>query len=164
VDTGSGFQDAGLVAINVHDLPNAEDCAKQANKPLSYAASVPYSPPNAEDCDDPVLPTVRAILSWQSIPTSPTFPITLGNSLDRHIQLKPGPTTIQDIIEDLFEGGILPGNVKDKIAAVPSIPIPPPDPSPLTLTQLAELYKGKEKQVPTHRFAFAEVQSALNAP
>ncbi|HKE24408.1 MAG TPA: hypothetical protein VKB88_18725 [Bryobacteraceae bacterium] len=164
VDTGGGFQDAGLVAINVHDLPNGTDCAKQANKPLSYAASVPYSPPNAEDCDDPVLPTVRAILSWQAIPTSPTFPVTWGNSLDRHIQLKPGPTTIQDIIEDLFEGGALPIDLKAKIATVPSIPIPPPDPAPLTLTELVALYTGKQKQVPAHRFGFAEVQSVLAAP
>ena len=164
VDTGSGFQDAGLVAINVHDLPNASDCAKQANKPLSCAASVPYSPPNAEDCDDPVLPTVRAILSWQSIPTSPTFPVTWGNSLDRHIQLKPGPTTIQDIIEDLIEEGALQLKSKEAIAIVPSIPIPPPDPAPLTLAQLAALYQGKEKQVPAHRFGFSAVQSVLAAP
>lgn len=164
VDTGSGFQDAGLVAINVHDLPNASDCAKEANKPISYAASVPYSPANSEDCDDPVLPVVRAILSWQSIPTSPTFPVIWGNSLDRHIQLKPGPTTIFDIIEDLFEEGVLPIKAKEKIATVPSIPIPPPDPAPLTLAQLTELYRGKEKQVPAHRFAFPEVQSVLAAP
>jgi hypothetical protein len=164
VDTGSGFQDAGLVAINVHDLPNGPDCAQQANKPLSYAASVPYSPSNPEDCDDPVIPVVRAILSWQSIPTSPTFPVTWGNSLDRHIQLKPGPTTIQDIIEDLFEDGVLPLNLKEKVAIVPSIPIPPPDPAPLTVAQLAALYQGKEKQVPAHRFSFSAVQSALSAP
>jgi hypothetical protein len=164
VDAGSGFQDAGLVAINVHDLPNGTDCAKQANKPLSYAASVPYSPPNSEDCDDPVLPLVRAILSWQSIPTSPSFPVTWGNSLERHIQLKPGPTTILDIIEDLFEEGVLTINAKEKVAMVPSIPIPPPDPAPLTLAQLAELYRGKESQVPAHRFGFAEVQSALSIP
>lgn len=164
VDSGSGFQDAGLVAINVHDLPNGADCAKQANKPLSYAASVPYSPPNSEDCDDPVLPLVRAILSWQSIPTSPTFPVTWGNALERHIQLKPGPTTILDLIEDLFEEGVLPIKAKEKVATVPSIPIPPPDPAPLTLSQLAELYSGKQNQVPAHRFGFAEVQSALSAP
>lgn len=164
VDSGSGFQDAGLVAINVHDLPNGVDCAKHANKPVSYAASVPYSPPNSEDCDDPVLPLVRAILSWQSIPTSPTFPVTWGNSLDRHIQLHPGPTTIQDVIEDLFEEGVLPIKAKEKIAVVPSIPIPPPDPAPLTLAQKAELYHGMEKLVPTHRFGFAEAHSALSAP
>jgi hypothetical protein len=164
VDTGSGFQDAGLVAINVHDLPTGVDCAKHANKPVSYAASVPFSPPNAEDCDDPVLPVVRAILSWQTIPTSPTFPVTWGNSLDRHIQLKPGPTTILDVIEDLIEEGVLSVKAKEKIAAVPSIPIPPPDPAPLSLAQLAELYKGKEKLVPAHRFGFSEVQSVLAAP
>jgi hypothetical protein len=164
VDAGSGFQDVGLVAINVHDLPNGADCAKHANKPLSYAASVPYTPPNSEDCDDPVLPLVRAILSWQSVPTSPTFPVTWGNTLNRHIQLNPGPTTIFDIIEDLFEDGILPSKAKEKIAAVPTIPIPPPDPAPLTLAQLAALYRGKESEVPPQRFGFAEANLVLSSP
>jgi len=164
VDTGSGFQDVGLAAINVHDLPNGSDCAKQANKPLSYAASVPYSPPNAEDCDDPVLPLVRAVLSWQSIPTSPTFPVTWGNALDRHIQLKPGPTTILDIIEDLFEDDVLRVLAKEMVATVALIQIPPPDPTPLPLAQLTGLYIGKEKQVPAHRLGFAETYSALSAP
>ncbi|MGA3130339.1 MAG: hypothetical protein ABSD59_06035 [Terracidiphilus sp.] len=160
VDTGSGFQHAGLVAINVHDLPNVTDCAKRATKPLSYAASVQYSPLNSEDCDDPVLPLVRAILSWQSVPTSPTFPVTWGNSLDCHIPLKTGPTTILDVTEDR---SILPMKAKDR-AAVPSIPIPPPDRVPLTLAQLAELYSGMEDQVPTHRFGYVEAHSALSAP
>lgn len=164
VDSGSGFQDAGLVAINVHDLPNGADCAKQADKPISYAASVPYSPPNSEDCDDPVLPLVRAILSWQSIPTSPTFQVTWGNALERHIQLKPGPTTIFDLIEDLFEEGVLPVKAKEKLATVPSIPIPPPDPAPLSVAELAKLYRGKEKQIPAHRFGFVEANQVISAP
>lgn len=63
VDTGTGFVDAGLAAINVHDLPDDNDCAEQSEKPLSYSASIAYNPPNSEDCDDPVLPAVHAILS-----------------------------------------------------------------------------------------------------
>jgi hypothetical protein len=158
VDNGSGFQHAGLVAINVHDLPADKDCASQAAKPLSYAASVQYSPPNSEDCDDPVLPLVRAILSWQSVPTSPTFPVTWGNVLDCHIPLKTGPATIFDVTEDY---GILAMKAKETAADV-SIPVP--GPAPLTLAQLAELYNGKENQVPTHRFGYVEANSALSAP
>jgi hypothetical protein len=164
VDTGSGLQHAGLVAIHVHDLPSGTDCARHPAEPLSYAASVPYSPPNCEDCDDPALPLVRAILSWQSIPTGPEFPVTWGNSLDCHIPLKPGPATILDVVEDLCEDSVLPAEAKEKAATVPSIPIPPPESAPLTLAQLAELYSGKESQVPTHRFGYVDVHSALSAP
>jgi len=164
VDTGSGFEHAGLVAINVHDLSNDPDCAKQTAKPLSYAASVQYSPTNSEDCDDPVLPLVRAILSWQSAPTSPTFQVAWGNSLDCHIPLKTGQSTILDITLDVPEDrGIQPIKAEER-AAVPSLPIPPPRPTPLTLAQLAELYSGMENQVPTHRFGYVEVHSALSAP
>ncbi len=164
VDTGSGFQHAGLVAINVHDLPTGADCARHPIEPVSYAASVPYSPPNCEDCDDPALPLVRAILSWQSIPSGPTFPVTWGNSLDCRIPLKPRATTIPDAAEDLGEDGVLTTEAQEKLAAVPSIPIPPPESAPLTLAQLAELYSGNESQVPTHRFAYVEAHRALSAP
>jgi hypothetical protein len=167
VDTGSGFQDAGLAAINVHDIPNAQDCAKQAEKPLSYAASVPYAPPNAEDCDEPVLPKVRAILSWQTIPTGPNFPPTWGNHLDRNIQLAPGPTTFQDIFEDFFESGVKLPQLPEKFKAIATVPIPSPDPEPLSLAELAVLYApavGAPPAVPAHRFGFADVHTALAAP
>jgi hypothetical protein len=164
VDTGKGFQDAGLVAINVHDIPNAHDCAKRTEKPLSYAASVSYAPPNAEDCDDAVLPRVRAILSWQTVPTGPNFHPIWGNHLDCHIQLAPGPTTIQDIIEDLLESGIKIPLLPDKFKAISQVAIPSPDPAPLPLSEVAALYKKNAVAVPAHRFAFAEAHSVLSAP
>jgi len=160
VDSGSGFQEVGLVAINVHDLPHGADGAKQATMPLSYAASVPYTPPHHADCGDPALPLVRAILSWQSIPTSPEFPVTWGNSLDRRIPLKPGPKKIAATAENSLEAG--PGTPRK--TAVPSLSGPPPDSAPLTLAQLAEMYSGMENQIPKHRFAYLEANSALSAP
>ncbi|SRR6266849_776610 len=30
-------------------------CAQQSEKPLSYSASISYTPPNSEDCDEPVV-------------------------------------------------------------------------------------------------------------
>lgn len=167
VDSGSGFVDAGLTAINVHDIPNATDCAEAAEKPLSYSASISYTPPNAEDCDDPVLPTVRAILSWQTIPPAndPNFNPIWGNHLDCHIQLAPGPTTIQDIIEDFFEGGVKLPLIAEKYKAISKVPIPTPDPGPLSLAELAKLYStgAAAKIVPTHRFGFAEVHQVVSA-
>ncbi len=136
VDTGSGFVDAGLAAVNVHDLPNQNDCEGQPVKPLSYSASVSYTPPNSEDCDDPVLPTVRAILSWQTVPPAndPNFNPVWGNHLDCHIQLAPGPFTIFDFIEDLIEDGIKLPPLAEKYKAVAKLPIPGPDPAPLSLS------------------------------
>jgi hypothetical protein len=164
VDTGSGFQNAGLAAINVHDIPDANDCAKQQEKPLSYAVSVPYNPPNPEDCDDAVLPKVRAILSWQTIPTGPNFPITWGNRLERNIQLAPGPTTLQDIFEDILESGIKLPPFVDKYKAIAQVPIPSPDPGPLSLAETAALYSrlSGAAAVPAHRFGFAEVHKVLS--
>lgn len=168
VDTGSGFVDAGLAAINVHDLPDANDCAQQPEKPLSYSASVPYNPPNAEDCDDPVLPTVRAILSWQTIPpaNNPKFNPVWGNHMDCHIQLAPGPFTFADFIEDLIEEGIKLPPLAGKFEAISKIPVPAPDPAPLGLPELAKLYSEgpAAKIVPSHRFGFAEAHKAINAP
>jgi hypothetical protein len=167
VDTGSGFVDAGLAAINVHDLPDANDCAEQPEKPLSYSASVAYNPPNAEDCDEAVLPAVRAILSWQSIPpaNNPNFNPVWGNHFDCHIQLAPGPFTIQDLIEDLFEEGIKLPPLAKQYEAAAQLPIPVPDPEPLALEELAMLYSEgpAAKIVPTHRFGFSAIHPVLNA-
>jgi hypothetical protein len=168
VDTGGGFVDAGLTAVNVHDLPDANDCANQAQKPLSYSASISYTPPNAEDCDDPVLPVVRAILSWQTTPpaNNANFNPVWGNHLDCHIQLAPGPFTFQDFIEDLFEEGIKLPLIPPKYQEIAKLPIPVPDPGPLSLHELAKLYgEGKAaKIVPAHRFGFADVHKVVNAP
>lgn len=168
VDTGSGFVDAGLAAVNVHDLPDATDCAQQTEKPLSYSASVSYTPSNPEDCDDPVLPVVRVILAWQTIPpaNNPNFNPTWGNHFDCHIQLAPGPFTIGDLIEDFLESGIKLPPQATKFGAIAKVPIPGPDPEPLAVHELAQLYqKGPAaKIVPSHRFGFSEVHSLINAP
>jgi hypothetical protein len=168
VDTGTGFVDAGLAAVNVHDLPDANDCAEQAEKPLTYSASISYTPPNSEDCDEPVLPAVRAILSWQTIPPAndPNFNPAWGNHLDCHIQLAPGPFTIFDFIEDLIEDGFKLPPLAEKYKAVAKLPIPGPDPAPLTLQEVAKLYSEgpAAKIVPSHRFGFSEVHKVVNAP
>ena len=168
VDTGSGLANVGLAAINVHDIPNGTDCADAGEKPLTYSVSVDYDPSNAEDCDDPALAKVRAILSWQTIPpaTNPNYSPTWGNHHDCNIQLAPGPETIQDIIEDFIEEGVKIPGLLEKYKAIAQVPIPSPDPGPLSLAQLATLYSAKEAgkhHVPAHRFGFAEAHKAFTA-
>src|SRR5215471_6428201 len=86
LDYGSGFEDVGLAAVNVHDIPISNDCAKKADRPLSYAVSVTVQP-KRNWCGTPVLPKARAILSWQTIPTAgdPNYTPVWGNKLDCHV-------------------------------------------------------------------------------
>ncbi len=168
VDTGSGFVDAGLTAINVHDIPNALDCAQGQEKPLSFSASVKYSPFNFKNCSHPVLPKVRAILSWQTIPPAgnPNYNPVWGNHMDCNIQLAPGYLSLIDVVGELVEAGVKIPKLPLEYEAVAKLPIPTPDPGPLSLAEVAELYsvKSDKQAVPAHRFGFAAVQEVLSAP
>ena len=44
LDYGSGWQDAGLGGVKVHDIPSGKDCAEQPDKPLLYVASLKLDP------------------------------------------------------------------------------------------------------------------------
>ena len=174
VDYGSGWEDAGLAGVNVHDIPNEKDCAEQPNKPLTYVASLNYKP-KTDCCDDPVLPKVHAILSWQWVP--PAGPANVGwlppwgNALECHIQIKPHPWNIFCLIELLAQ-------TVDKKIKVPPIfeqvklqPIPQPDPPPFTLAELAKMYAANpakrgdaaEVTVEPHRFGVSDVHVALSS-
>jgi hypothetical protein len=170
IDYGTGWVDAGLAAFNAHDIPNILDCAKQKDKPLSYVVTAQLDP-QQKNCKTPVLPKVRAILSWQVMPPAgqPNWPPVWGNVLDQHIQIKPRFTIFGDIYE------LLPDAVLKKlpplIEEVKPFPIPLPDPPPFELAQLADIYAGKAAlrsaasvkslAVEPHRFGFAHIQSVL---
>lgn len=171
-DYGSGFEDLGVAAIHVHDVPNAADCAKAAEKPLSFAASVAFQP-KTNWCGVPVLPKVRAILSWQTVPpaNTPTYNPVWGNHLDAHIQIRPRPLIFKEIFT--VESKVAKFIPPEEIVALENQPVPLPDPGPLDLAQLAKLYtapaaKGAKADaaaaVPAHRYGFAEVQKVLAAP
>ncbi len=173
VDYGSGFEDLGVVAVNVHDVPNATDCAKAAEKPLSFAASVAFQP-KTNWCGVPVLPKVRAILSWQTVPpaNTPNYSPVWGNHLDAHIQIRPRPLIFKEIGLKVA-GDAAKFIPPQEIVVLENQPVPLPDPGPLDLAQLATLYaapaaKGAKAAaapvVPAHRFGFAEVQKVLAAP
>ncbi len=173
VDYGSGFEDLGVVAINVHDVPDALDCAKAAEKPLSFAASVAFQP-KTNWCAFPVLPKVRAVLSWQTVPpaNAPAYSPVWGNHLDAHIQIRPRPLIFKEVGLNI-SGEVAKFIPPQEIVALENQPVPLPDPGPLDLAQLAALYaapvvKGAKAAaaaaVPAHRFGFAEVQKVLAAP
>jgi hypothetical protein len=104
LDYGSGWLDVGLAALNVHDIPAATDCAKEPEKPLSYAVSVELTP-QSNWCFFPVLPQVRAILSWNAIPTpgNPAYIPVWGNVLNAQIQIHPRSLFLSEIAASISE-------------------------------------------------------------
>lgn len=158
VDYGAGWQDAGNAAINVHDIPVEEDCEKKSSHPLSYVCGVAHQP-SRKWCSTPVLPRIRAILSWDIEPPAnqPDWTPPWGNVHDCRAQIAPRRFSFQDIT------AMLPQDVLTKIPplVLEEIPSPDPDPGPYTpmaLTQLARTYA--KAKVPAHRFAFAHVTAA----
>lgn len=170
IDYGDGWKNAGLVAFNVHDIPDAQDCAGKSNKPLSYVVTLPIEP-KRDYCGNPVLPDVRAILSWEEEPPDddPDWPMVWGNVLERHIQIKPRLWLLADVAKVV---GI---ELKQKIKLPPIFdevepcPIPQPEPPPLELPDLVKLYtvpvveKGQKARFSAepHRFGFNEIQAQL---
>jgi hypothetical protein len=171
LDYGAGWEDAGMVAVNVHDIPNITDCANKPDKPLVYVLTQPIEP-KRDRCGQPVLPRVRGILSWNNPPpagpANANWPPVWGNVLDRHIQIKPRPSLVVDL-GSLF--GIDPkAKLPLELEVIKFDPIPFPDPPPFALKELVELYgrgpatrvrDSQLTQVEPHRFALADVQPVL---
>ncbi len=168
VDYGAGWIDAGLASFNPHDIPNSLDCAKHKDKPLTYVVTLPLQPERS-NCRNPVLPNVRAILSWQLMPpagnANANWPPIWGNVHDQHIQIKPRRFWFGDAI-DLFPKDVL-KKLPPLIEEAKPFPIPLPDPPPLSLSHLAQLYQPKAKEagaaVETHRFGHSHLQALVGA-
>ena len=167
VDYGAGWQDAGIVGFDAHDIPNMLDCAKTGDKPLTYVASLPFEP-NRDSCKHPVMPKVRAILSWnlQPPPAQPNWPPIWGNVLDHHIQITPRPRRLVDFIDSIATVVGKPIEFPGEYLAVKDIPLPVPEPDPLPLAELFKLYGGAHDKakassahaaVAPHRLATADL-------
>lgn len=158
IDYGAGWEDAGVSAINVHDLPLGVDCHDESTHPLSYVCGVPHTP-RRDWCGRPVLPLVRAILSWNLQPPAnqPDWPPPWGNVHECRAQISPRRFVFPDIVDKL---------PKDVLELIPPLvlhepPHPQPDPGPLlpmSMELLARRYKADK--VPAHRFAFPTLMSA----
>ncbi|MEJ7630326.1 MAG: hypothetical protein WKF54_12115 [Nocardioidaceae bacterium] len=172
LDYGAGWEDAGVASINVHDIADGTDCAGQPWFPLSYAASLQLSP-HTSPCSWPRLPKVRAILSWQTIPNDPDFTPVWGNVVETTIQIKPRSWFLVEVVDQLAELNQVKLTLPDDLAYAEKIPLPQPDPGPLSLAELAKVYAGgqvkatgdaaakteaaHEVAVPSHRFGFSEL-------
>ncbi len=161
-DEGGSWTDAGLASTSVHDIAAGTTCDGRKFPPLSYVCGVDLQPRRSW-CAFPVLPLVRAILSWEIVPDPDTpdqVPIW-GEVHECHVQVRPRRFVVPDLV----------GQVPDDILAtlppyVLKEPVPPiPDPGPLTplpLSELVVLYAGKRKTtlVPQHRFALPHLTAA----
>lgn len=171
VDYGSGWEDAGVASFAAHDLPTGQDCAQHSTKPLAYAVTLPHQP-KRDKCSKPILPMVRAVLSWQTMPPAgmPDWPQVWGNTVDSHVQVKPRKPVLIDIAESVAvalgqKKVVLPAALE----ASKNLPIPLPDPPDPTLAGLAALYgaqgaeakaKAPATAVAAHRFGMADVKAA----
>ena len=87
VNYGDRWSDIGLASLNVHNLLDSVDCEGKPTKPLSYTLSIKFEPKH-EACGQPILPMIRATLSWGVVPPAddPLWDPVFGNSLEGHIE------------------------------------------------------------------------------
>ena len=85
---GGGFRDMGYTSFKVADISNAPPGPQH---PLSYLAYLFIDDTKYKrflDCDHAVIPTMRAVLSWNAIPSiNPNQAPHYGNVVDADIQL-----------------------------------------------------------------------------
>lgn len=113
VDYSSGWSDVGYVYVNTHDIMNGTDCRNASDFPLYYTVSLAFTP-LSKNCSNPVLPNIRAILSWNQLPPpDPNFQPTWGNHIDQHIQSslnQPSVAALQNAVVH-YAGDFLPDNI-----------------------------------------------------
>ncbi|MDD1750515.1 MAG: hypothetical protein LUO89_11650 [Methanothrix sp.] len=98
---GTGFQPVGLTSFKVADISNAPPGPQH---PLQYMVYYPLADrSHRKCCDKEVLPRVRAILSWNQIPSGPNYFPIFGNRLEANIQIRPSYSIfclLKDIVFD----------------------------------------------------------------
>ena len=160
IDYGSGWEDAGIGVVNVHDIPNSLDCDKQNDKPLTYVVTLIIDP-KTNYCRYPVVPKVHAILSWDIMPPAGPANVnwspTWGGAMECYVQIPPRKKFLLDYLGEL------------EALADPKIVIPPelklvtcgpiPDPPPLSLAELARIYNNNDP----HRFGLGDLQSVVSS-
>ena len=159
VDFGAGLTDVGLASIQVHDIP---DPAGGSVHPIEYLVSLPLNAGAFERCcSSPVLPNVRAALSWNVIPsTDPTVQPVFGNQLDAVIQLPPSffgcwKVVLEDpppALEFLAKSGI---GAEELVKVKPSGP-----PQPVPWHTLVKDYQ--RAKVPHHRLVYPAIYPMMS--
>lgn len=167
---GAGFIDQGSVAVNVHDIPPGLDCKDKPVFPLKYVATLKKKTSKWSKCENPLLPTMRAILSWNNDPpaNSPGWTPVWGNVMTADIQIKPSPKFIFpesiDLSAYLQLAALSPNLSSAQIAKITNTDLASLNPQPLPpkLNEVAKIYE--KLKVPASRFAYKTVQSMIKYP
>jgi hypothetical protein len=167
---GAGFIDQGSIAVNVHDIPAEKDCQGNSIFPVKYAATLKKKTSKFSKCESPLLPTLRAILSWNNDPpaNSPNWAPVWGNVLNCDIQIKPFkkwfiPDSI-DLSEYFQLANLSPYLSSKQVAEITGIDLVQLNPQPLPpkFIEVARLYE--KLKVPASRYAFKTVQNMIKYP
>jgi len=169
---GAGWIDQGVVAVNVHDIPDHTDCTKKSVFPITYTAALPKKTNKYSTCKHPILPALRAILSWNLEPPadSPDWKPVWGNVKECSIQFKPSYWYLDvDIYKHKFSEFL------SFAAASPKLSIKEiteasgfaledlkPSPKKLSIEELSQKYR--KVQISPDRFAFKEVSNMMKYP
>jgi hypothetical protein len=151
VDWGSGLTDVGLTSFAAHDIP---DVATNPPHPIQYMVHLAVDDAmHQKFCNSPVLPVVRATLSWNTIPSlNPNTVPFFGNWKDAHVQIAPellllGPLVDQGVLQAATW-------VLDQVDLTK--PLAKAAPKPVPLHDLLPAYR--KAGVPDHRTVYSVVQ------
>ncbi|PKV50787.1 hypothetical protein ATE84_2854 [Aquimarina sp. MAR_2010_214] len=150
---GNGWNDVGYVAVNVHDIPNKKDCDEKNQKPIDYVVRLAINP-KIPLCTKPILPKVKAVLSWNSIPAENDPDLTLGTYLwsdvkEENIQIKPIKLQLPEIpnLVNLLEIAVLNPDVSFNNIAI-------------NYPQSTEILKKAKEQLKNSKIDFTELAGA----
>lgn len=191
VDYGSGWEDKGVGAARVFDIPAGRDCGKKPVHPYVHVVGVPFVP-ERKFCSTPVLPRVRAILSWQDEPTAGDAGYTpvWGEIQQETIQIRPrwqllphdlpdwlGPLLSVDpeVLKKIIDVEVMPEPIPVPPEAIPEPipkpgpgampePIPKPGPVPFSTQRLARLYSAENLKALSQRAVDPRVAKLALAP
>ncbi len=153
---GAGFQDMGLTDFKVADIP---DTPPGPHHPISYLAFLAMDDKKYRkflECNKAVIPTLRAVLSWNAVPTGDPNQIPhYGNHIDVDIQLARKTIIWWKEILEL-------SNIKDFAPIIdPEFEITLKEP---IVEQADILFKQNAgADVPLHRTFYSTIGSKLNS-
>lgn len=168
---GSGFIDQGSVAVNVHDIPNEIDCNGKSIFPIQYVATLKKKTFKFSNCGSTLLPTLRAILSWNVDPpaNSPNWNPVWGGRMDCDVQLKPfwifNPNDFKIDLSNYFEIAKTYPNLSTKqLKEITGVDIEQmvPVATNISLSDLVKKYEALK--VPITRTVYKKVYNMIKYP
>jgi len=148
------WTDLGFSTVRVHNIPGA--------LPISYGVKLSIDPVR-HFCSQSNTIKIRAILSWNALPTpnTPNYAPVWGNVVDVNVQVQPkSRRRFDDLLQEI--GGNLPKEITASLKAIDPATILEVAPQTLSLAEREEAYRAAK--VPVQRFAFSELHRAANTP